>query len=159
MSEQNAAPPSPAAYPAGPPPAAPPGFPAGTPAPGAPGAAPSKKRGVMRRVLVYVVGIVVVLGGGFAYRYFTGDPETRAEVGSCIADVPAVSEGQEAKANNAKVVECTSADAKYKVVGRFEDKTKTEADTLCGEIAETEAIFTSIGSSGKGLVLCLAPPK
>lgn len=117
----------------------------------------SRGRGILRRILIYVVGLAVLGGGGLAYKYFSGDPDSRAEVGSCLADLPAApAEGQEARADDAKVVSCTATDAKYKVVGRFENKTKDEADTSCETVTETEYIFTSMPTGGRGLVLCLS---
>ena len=85
--------------------------------------------------------------------YLNRDAANKAKVGDCVAQ-----EGSD----DLKVVECGSADADYKVVGRVEDKTQTEAGiSACGPFVDqgAEQAYWEGESGKKGLVLCLAPAK
>lgn len=93
-----------------------------------------------------------------------GDNETaEAHQGDCIADLPQVEAGQQVEANNAKVVDCTSADARYSVVGRVDGvtakQTSGENSTVCAPYidAGAETIYYAISAGGKGYALCLKP--
>jgi hypothetical protein len=98
-----------------------------------------------------IVGVGVVLLIGLVARQVTGDPDTAA-VGECMSG---------ASADDLKVVECTDSAAEYKVVGKVEDKTQTEANVsaeqICRPFAGAERIFWKGEQGGSGYVLCLAP--
>jgi hypothetical protein len=131
------------------------------PGPGGPGpqqppqyptAAPKKKSPVRRIVFGLVAAaviVVIVLVG----KQVTGDPST-ASVGECMSG---------STADNLKVVGCTEAGAEYKVVGKVDGKTQSQANINGGEICKpyptAETIFWQGEQGGKGYVLCLAPNK
>jgi hypothetical protein len=98
-----------------------------------------------------IVGIGVVLLIGLVARQVTGDPDTAA-VGECLSG---------ATADDLKVVECADSTAEYKVVGKVDDKTQTEANLNGGQICRpftgAERIFWKGEQGGSGYVLCLAP--
>lgn len=160
-----------------PPPAAPgegtfgaaPGFPPPT-AGEAFGTAPApeqKKKGGVAKIIGIVVTVVVVLclSAGFVLlksTIFSSDATKKAQTGDCIGNLPQVGEGEDKQAPDAKVVECTSTDAAYKVEGRLENKTEAEAtsDEICSAYADALYVYRAIDqSSGKGYVLCLSEVK
>jgi hypothetical protein len=66
-----------------------------------------------------------------------------------------------ANADNLKVVACTDASAKFKVLGKVDGKTKIEAETNGGELCKSftgaESFFWKGPVGGTGYVLCLGP--
>ena len=117
--------------------------------------APAKNsagKAVAMRLLRVVLALAVIAGGGLAWKHLSGSPEV-ASVGDCL---------NEAAADDIKTVPCDSTDAAYKVVGKIEGKTESEArsdDAICAAHPTTENIFSSgkeTGNmSGDGMVLCL----
>ncbi|MFG3697416.1 hypothetical protein ACGF5C_05765 [Micromonospora sp. NPDC047620] len=155
MSEQVAPPPAPDA--AQPPSAFP-----------APPAEPETKKSGSKKVLGIVGAIVAFLviaglkfGVGSAIGNFLNKDETAdAKVGDCIAELPEVTGTKEEEVDGAKVVECTSTDAVYNVVGRVDGQ--TEAQARSGEACEQYIkedqdgyVFYSIEPGKKGYLLCL----
>lgn len=137
--------------------------PAGAPLP--PSLQPPKKGGAGKKILGIVGGVVValVVAGGLAFARgaLQEDKTAEAKQGDCIADLPEVAQGEEAEANNANVVDCGSADARYAVVGRVDGVTAAQASgedsTVCNPYldAGAESIYYSIPAGGNGYVLCL----
>jgi hypothetical protein len=130
----------------------PPGAPAQPAAPAAPSGTPQQARPGNRavRVVVWIVAIVVVLGGIAAVSwYMRQDDAQNAKVGDCLK-----SDG-----DDLSIVECGDGDAKFKVAGRVEDKTDVEGISACAAFADqgvTQSYWR--GEQGeKGVVLCLAP--
>lgn len=121
-----------------------------------PGPPPQPARqggGWKKRVISILVGLVVLAGIAGVSLYLNRDAANKAKVGDCVSQ-----EGSD----DLKVVECSSGDADYKVVGRVEDKTQTEAGiSACGPFVEqgAEQAYWEGESGKKGLVLCLAPNK
>ncbi|MFR9776274.1 hypothetical protein ACL02O_09445 [Micromonospora sp. MS34] len=119
MSEQVAPPPTPQPEPAEP------------AAPGQPPAEAGKSKG--RKVLGVVGVILAVVAVGAAkgaLRFWEHRDDTeQAKVGQCIAQLPEVAEGQEKDVDGAKVVECTSTEAAYTVVGRLDHQTEAQAQS------------------------------
>lgn len=145
-------PPEPGGFP---PPAQPGGFPppqGGSFPPAGPAPQPARSGGGMRRRIITIVVALVVLGGIAAVgAYLNRDAASKAKVGDCVTQ-----EG----ANDLKVVECGDASADFKVVGRVEDKTQSEASLgACEPFADAESAYWEGESGKKGLVLCLAPAK
>jgi hypothetical protein len=129
---------------------------------------PQQKGGAGKKIAGIGGGIVVAVIAAIVLAVLRGvlggDDETaEAKQGDCIADLPQVREGQEVEANDAKVVECASADAKYSVVGRVDGVTAEQASgensTVCNPYidAGAETIYYAIPAGGKGYVLCLKP--
>ena len=120
------------------------------PAPGQP-VVPGKVRNPQRRQrivgLVTIVVILAILGG---VLWATRHNASTAKVGDCM---------KQTGANSLEVVKCDDPKASFKVVGKVEDKTQTEATfSACDpfEAQKPESVYWE-GKSGKtGYVLCLA---
>jgi hypothetical protein len=144
----------------------PPGQPgqAGFPPPGQPGFQPAAqfpgaeqpKKGGFPKILLRIVGLIVVAAViFFAKSYFTGDKAKAAKVGDCI-EAPQDVKANETKQNvDAKVVDCTSKDAKYSVIGRVEGISDVNTKACDQYVKEGEEYFVYASSAGKGYVLCL----
>jgi hypothetical protein len=175
----NPVPPPGGAYP--PPPAqGQPGFPPGQPAPQgaayppAPGAEPGQfgqfpnekpKKSAKARVLS-VLGVIVVVIIVAAIKFGIGsalnkDEAKEAKVGDCVAaqgKVP-TEEGKTSEAD-AKVVDCTSKDAAYTVVGRVNGETDTNSKSCDQYFTDEKAdYFVYSSTSGSGYLLCLQAKK
>lgn len=132
----------------------------GTPA--APESAPepskAKQAGksIGKRILGYIVVLVVVGGAGLAWKYFSGDVST-AKVGDCITETV------KADASDAKVVDCTKPEAKNKVVGIVPSVSEADFDaknqTLCDAYPTWENVIWLGKKGGKGDAWCLEPIK
>ncbi|WP_329107409.1 porin [Micromonospora sp. NBC_01699] len=126
--------------------------------------APAKKSPIKKIVSVLVV-IVVAVAVKFGVGAVLGGEEDKAaeaKVGDCLAALPEVAQGEEKDAPNAKVVECTSTEAAYNVVGRIDNQTEAQAKatTDCEQYAaegEEYSIYYAIPAGGTGYVLCLKP--
>ncbi|GAA4689253.1 LppU/SCO3897 family protein [Phytohabitans rumicis] len=140
------------------------------PAESAPVPAPPQKKGGAGKKIAgigggVVVAVIVAIVLAVLRNVLGGDDATaEAKQGDCIADLPSnIQEGQEVKADNAKVVDCASAEAKYSVVGRVDGVTAEQASaadsTVCNPYLEAgaESIYYAIPAGGKGYVLCLKP--
>lgn len=108
-----------------------------------------------------VIGIVLVAGAvvisKFGLSNLLGDATAEARVGDCLGTLPVEDTG-----TSAELVGCDSADARYVVVGRVDDRTEREvrSDRVCAAFAETEALYYMLpDGGGTGYVLCLKPVK
>lgn len=115
--------------------------------------APSKARGIVKRIVGALVVFAVISIGGVAWAYLTGAPET-AKAGDCLS-------GQSAE--ELKTVDCADATAEYKVVGKVENKTEAEFDTnaesICAAYPTFQTAYWEGKKNGSGYVLCLEPVK
>ncbi len=94
---------------------------------------------------VALVVIVLIFGTVF---YFARNNAANAGVGDCV---------KESGSNGLKQVDCGSAEARYKVVGKVKDKSQSEATfSTCGEFAGTSDVYWQ-KSGSESFVLCLAP--
>lgn len=121
-------------------------------APAVPYAVPPQKNMRRRRVVALVV-LVIVVGGIslLAWQAAKSSPDA-AGVGDCVS---------KGSAEDIKVVNCTSASAAYKVLGKVEHKTQADFElsskTICAPFAGAQNAFWK-GEIGKpGYVLCLGP--
>lgn len=123
-----------------------------------PEAGPRRNRSrLVKLVTVGAIGLAVALAlSAYAVVQYVSGGVDNAKVGACIAGASAPKEGQEAEAGKAKVVDCGSASASFKVVARFEKKKLSEADAACRTHPEAPFVFTAIPNGGTGVVLCLA---
>jgi len=144
------------------------------PAPGQPGADPGQfaqfptekpKKSAKARVLSILGVIVVVIIVG-AIKFGIGsalnkDEAKSAKVGDCVAaqgKVP-TQEGKTSEAD-AKVVDCTSKDAAYTVVGRVNGETDTNSKSCDQYFTDEKAdYFVYSSTSGDGYLLCLQAKK
>jgi hypothetical protein len=140
----------------------PPGQPGGDPAqqgfggPAAFPAEPKKKNAVGRivlRILGAVVAFVIVL---VVKDAFFGDKAKDAAVGDCVASSADVKVDEETEAN-AKVVECSSADAAFTVVGRVEGESDTQSKSCEKFFKDNEEYYVYGSTAGGGYLLCLRP--
>jgi hypothetical protein len=117
---------------------------------------PNRSR-LVKLVTISAVGLALVLAlSAYAIVQYISGSVADAKVGSCIAGASAPKEGQESEAGKAKVVDCGSTGASFKVVARFEKKKLSEADAACQGHPEAPFVFTAIPNGGTGVVLCLA---
>jgi hypothetical protein len=113
-------------------------------------AQPQAKGGKRRQVTI-LLALVVLLGAllGAAW-FFNRDAALNAKVGDCLHQVDA---------DTLKVVACTSAEAKFEVLGKIGGKTQSEATGPFSKVCEQWADSTNTywqGEQGKkGDVLCL----
>ncbi|PWR05345.1 hypothetical protein DKT68_27545 [Micromonospora acroterricola] len=156
MSEQVAPPPAPDAAPSQPA--------VETPPPAEPEA---KKSGAKKALGIVgaILAIVVVAGLKFGLATTIGnfldkDETAAAKAGDCIAELPEVTGTEEEEVDGAKVVECTSTDAAYNVVGRVDGQTEAQAKagTACDQFlkeGDEGYVFYSIAPGKTGYLLCL----
>jgi hypothetical protein len=141
-------------------------------APGAPppageafGAAPAsgKKKGIGKIIgaAATVILVIVLVVVGILVKQTRSANTRQAQTGNCIGNLPTVAQGEDKAANDAKVVDCTAAEAAYKVEGRLENKTEAEAKNqdVCAAYDTAEYVYRAIPSGGKGYVLCLSQIK
>ena len=129
--------------------------------------APVKKKGGVFKIVGGVVAVVIAIciaGAVYVAKgVLFGDDTKEAQAGDCIGNLPGdVAAGEDKEANDAKVVACTDAAARYKVEGRLENKTEADAtsDEICAAYSGAEYVYRAIDdSSGKGYVLCLSAVK
>jgi hypothetical protein len=127
---------------------------------GAPAAFPAgpKKEGPVRKVIVRIVVAVAVLFVVLIGRNFVfGDKAKDAAVGDCIASSQDVKVDEQTEAK-AKVVDCSSGDAAFTVVGRVEGESDTNSKSCEKFFKENEQyyVYGSVGGGG-GYLLCLRP--
>jgi uncharacterized protein HemX len=124
-----------------------PGFPpqGGAPFPGVP-VPPSAPTGRFKKKALRIVAIVLVAAAiGIGKWYFSqSDAETTA-VGNCMHN-----EGTQTSPD-LKTVDCSSSDAQYKVVEKFDDSTDSGK---CEAVKEAEISYWQQGD-GHDVVLCL----
>ncbi|MGC4757481.1 LppU/SCO3897 family protein [Micromonospora trifolii] len=120
-----------------------------------------KALGIVGAILAVLVvaglkfGVVSAIG-----NYFNKDETAAAKTGDCIAELPEVTGTEQEEVDGAKVVECTSTDAAYNVVGRLDGQSEAQAkaDTTCTQFfkeSEEGYVFSSIEPGKTGYVLCL----
>lgn len=125
---------------------------------------PETKKSGGKKVLGIVGAIVVFLviaGLKFGLGNVLNKDETaEAKAGDCIAELPEITGTEEEEVDNAKVVDCTSTEAVYNVVGRVDGQTEAQAKTgeACEQYikeGEDGYVFYSIEPGKKGYLLCL----
>ncbi|MFD9000625.1 hypothetical protein ACFV0T_06530 [Streptomyces sp. NPDC059582] len=117
------------------------------PPPPAPGRRTGKK--VMRIVGVIVVAVIVgLIKFGIGFWASETDAETTS-VGSCMHN-----DGTDSKAD-LNEVDCSSSDAQYKVVKKFDD---TSDDSKCETVTDATISYVQYGN-GHDVVLCLSEVK
>ncbi|MGK5517884.1 LppU/SCO3897 family protein [Micromonospora sp. URMC 107] len=120
-----------------------------------------KLLGIVGAIVVFLVVAGLKFGiGSVIGNFFNKDETAEAKVGDCIAELPEVTGTKEEKVDGAKVVECTSTDAIYNVVGRVDGQTQAQARSgeACGQyIKEGQEgyVYYSIEPGKTGYLLCL----
>jgi hypothetical protein len=135
------------------------------PPPIAPPVAPVRKRS-KGRLIVSIVGLLVVVVLGIVGYVASQKDVVNAKVGSCIDPATSTSSTTTQDASGAKIVDCTSANAKFVVVGIVENKTKADFESKstdpCAAFPKTTAALwwtTNKGSTASGSILCLEDKK
>jgi len=104
--------------------------------------APKKKAGIGKRILTYIVGLIVAGVAIYGFNYFTSDV-AQAKVGDCASVTGTTSSPAY------KVVDCTAADATY-TIGK-----SLSLNEACGNDAYSE--LTEGARRGPKTKLCIAP--
>ncbi|WP_433267817.1 LppU/SCO3897 family protein [Actinosynnema sp. CS-041913] len=109
-------------------------------------AEPAKAGSPTRKILIGVLGLVIVVAGFFAVRYFVGN-SAAATAGDCVDLIE-----QPDNRADVKTLDCDDEKATYKV-GKVMDK----AEDVCPE----EGLYTEVSPAssvgGDGYKLCLLP--
>ena len=98
-----------------------------------------KALGIIGAILAVVVIAGLKFGAASAIgNFFNKDETADAKAGDCIAELPEVTGTEQEEVDGAKVVECTSTDAAYNVVGRVDGQTEAQAkaDTTCDAVLQ-----------------------
>jgi hypothetical protein len=127
---------------------------------------PPAKKGGAGKVIGIVVGVVVVvivlcIGGIFGIAALNKDNPSNAKVGDCLAGDDMDSTTAK-PVSNVKIVACTASNAKYKVVGKVDDKTETDFNIdnhVCDAYPTAKSALWQGETGKKGSVLCLEPAK
>lgn len=146
---------------AGQPYGAPPPQPYGAPpAPGQPYGAPPvepRKKSLAGKLLLRILASVVVIVVILVVRTFVfGDKATDAAVGDCIASSADVRVDEETEAD-AKVVDCSSSEAAFTVVGRVEGESDIKSKSCEKFFQENEEYYVYGSVANGGYLLCLTP--
>ncbi|MFF5156123.1 hypothetical protein ACFY3N_07685 [Streptomyces sp. NPDC000348] len=122
----------------------------GFPPPGAPVPPPAPARRFSKKML-RIVGFIVIAVLIAVGKWFFGqtDAETTS-VGSCMHN-----EGTQISPD-LKTVDCSSGDAQYEVVEKFDN---TSDDSKCEAVKEATISYYQTGDSSHNVVLCLKEVK
>ncbi|PZF93732.1 LppU/SCO3897 family protein [Micromonospora deserti] len=120
-----------------------------------------KALGIAGAVVAFLIVAGLKFGVGTAIgNFFDKDETADAKAGDCIAELPEITGTEEEEVDGAKVVDCTSTDAVYNVVGRVDGQ--TEAQAKSGEACEQYIkegedgyLFYNIEPGKTGYLLCL----
>ncbi|HKS98553.1 MAG TPA: hypothetical protein VJT31_03400 [Rugosimonospora sp.] len=117
-----------------------------------------RKRG-RSRLIISIVALVVVAGLGVAAYLATRSSPLHAKVGDCL-NGSAITSTAAQDAGDMKIVNCGSADAKFMVVGKVDNKTKTEftasTSNPCTAFPTATTALWGQTSGDNGFILCLA---
>lgn len=123
---------------------------------------PPKKKSSFGKKLLGILGgllVIVVIGvlkGGFG-SMLAGDPTGDAKAGDCLAIKSDM--GETASRVEAELTGCSSADAKYTVLGRVDGvkdvQSKACDQTFDAKLEEGEEGYVIASEEGKGYLLCL----
>jgi hypothetical protein len=124
--------------------------PAGAPAPEP---VKSSKGSNVGKILLRVAVPLIVVVGGIAWKFMSGDP-TVASTGDCLIEA--------ASADDMKTVGCDDATAYWKVAGKVDGIKEAEfdaKDNSCTAYPTAESSLWMGKKGGSGDVLCLEPLK
>ena len=108
---------------------------------------------LLLRILASLVVIVIIM---VARTFLFGDKATDAAVGDCIASSADVRIDEETEAD-AKVVDCSSGEAAFTVVGRVEGESDIKSKSCEKFFKENEEYYVYGSVANGGYLLCLAP--
>jgi hypothetical protein len=122
---------------------------------------PASRGGGKLKIILAIVGAFLLLCciGGVALAVQSdifGGSAGNADVGDCLSGKSIDQSSDRFQEADLEVVECSDADAKYKVVGKVEGKTQAQAtDAVCKPFTGAELIYWEGRAGEKGTVLCL----
>lgn len=109
-----------------------------------------------------IVAFLVIAGLKFGIgTVLSGTDETaEAKAGDCIAELPTTIGDELEEVDGGKVVDCASAEATYKVVGRADDQTEEQAASgeACDQFFQENEeyyVFSNVMPGKTGYLLCL----
>jgi hypothetical protein len=124
--------------------------------------APAGRQGGRMKLILAIVGAVLLLCciGSVAFFARNGLPgsgtASKANVGDCLSGKSIDKSNDKFQETNLEIVKCADADAKYKVVGKVENKTQGQAtDDVCKPFTGAEIVYWEGRENEKGTVLCL----
>ena len=126
---------------------------------------PQRGGGSKVKIILAIVGAVLLLCciGGVALAVqgnIFGSSASSADVGDCLSGKSIDQSSDKFQEADLEVVKCSDGDAKYKVVGKVENKTQAEAtDEVCRPFTGAELIYWEGRANEKGTVLCLQTNK
>jgi hypothetical protein len=128
---------------------------------------PSGRQGGKLKITLAIVGAVLLLCciGGVALVVQSGLPGSgtanKADVGDCLGGKSIDQSNDNFQKAELDLVECADADAKYKVIGKVENKTQGEANNeeVCRPFTGAEVVYWEGPENKKGTVLCLQTNK
>ncbi|MFC1420949.1 LppU/SCO3897 family protein [Streptacidiphilus cavernicola] len=103
-----------------------------------------RRRSLLIRLAVIVVGLIVVGGGSYIYDHMTGAADT-AKAGDCVQN-----KGTESNPD-VKVIGCTDPKAEFKVLKTLSGSNMDDCNSVPGLVAA----YSQSGGRGSDLVLCL----
>jgi hypothetical protein len=117
-----------------------------------------KKKGGFGKIALRIVAALVVVVIIFIVKATVfGDKAKDAKAGDCIASDKAVKANDTTK-TGAKVVDCSSSDAKFTVVARVDGETDVNSKSCDKYFKENEEFYVFSSSDGStGYLLCLKP--
>jgi hypothetical protein len=120
--------------------------------------AEEKKKGGFRRLALRIGGLILILVIGLVVRdAFFGDKAKDAKAGDCIASDKDVSKDETTK-TGAKVVDCSSSEAKFTVVAKVDGETDVNSKSCDKFFKANEEFYVYSSANGsKGYLLCLKP--
>jgi len=112
------------------------------------------------KIILAAVGAVLLLVciGGVAWGImsFTGGGAADAKVGECLSGKSIDRSSENFQETDLEVVKCSDKDARYKVVGKVENKKQAEAtNAVCSQFTGAEVIYWEGRKNEAGTVLCL----
>jgi hypothetical protein len=116
-----------------------------------------KKRG-RTRLIISLVSVVVVVVAVIVTLITSRSNPSHANVGDCLKG-SAITSTTAQDASDVKIVDCASSDAKYKVVGKVDNKTKAEftsSQNPCTAFPSATSALWGQTNGDKGYILCLA---
>lgn len=101
----------------------------------------------MSKTVRFIGAIVVLIIIGVGGWYFNRDNGQNAKVGDCLHQV---------STNEVKIVKCDASNADFSVVGKVDNKKRSEAtETACAAFPEAAASYWWGKDGADGDVLCL----
>ena len=112
------------------------------------------------KIILAVAGAVLLLlcigGVAWGIMSFAGGGAADAKVGECLSGKSIDRSSDRFQETELEVVKCSESDARYKVVGKVENKKQNEAtEDVCRQFQGAEVIYWEGQEGEAGTVLCL----